>query len=226
MRTIIALYLALAVSLQAGRTFTAASSMYIEANTPVTAHPMSLSCWFRTNQVTSAQALVMITFGGANNQANWLYIAAQVAGDPLEAGGWDGITVARARSSASITTGTWYHAGGVFTSFSSRDGYLNGVKASDTTTITNAWAYNKVLLGRWDSSTDRFDGDMAEVGVWNVALTDAEMEALAAGLSPLRVRPSALVFYLPLWSSAFDYVGAKTLTDTTTTVADHPRIYR
>lgn len=68
----------------------------------------------------------------------------------------------------------------------------------------------------------------SQAAVWNVALTDEEMASLAAGCSPLRVRPSALVFYAPLSPGVFDYRAGVTITNnnTSTVSADHPRIYR
>lgn len=43
------------------------------------------------------------------------------------------------------------------------------------------------------------EGDISEVGYWNVALTDADVAVLAKGVSPLLVRPEGLVAY---WSLA------------------------
>jgi hypothetical protein len=40
-------------------------------------------------------------------------------------------------------------------------------------------------------------GQIAHPAIWNVALTDAEVAMLGAGISPLRVRPQSLVMYLP-----------------------------
>jgi hypothetical protein len=61
--------------------------------------------------------------------------------------------------------------------------------------------------------------------VWNAALTDAEVAILATGFSPKKVRPQSLVFYAPLVREVRDLVGGVALSDTGTTVADHPRTY-
>ena len=60
--------------------------------------------------------------------------------------------------------------------------------------------------------------------MWNVALTDADAAALAAGLSPLLVRPDALLVYAPLVRGHQDRAGGVSLSETASapTVADHP----
>ena len=69
-------------------------------------------------------------------------------------------------------------------------------------------------------------GRIAEAAIWNVALTDSEVQALASGVSPLRVRPESLQAYWPLFAvtgNAIDYSGkGNDLTDNGTVgVADH-----
>ena len=51
------------------------------------------------------------------------------------------------------------------------------------------------------------DGSLAEAAIWNAALSDAEVAALATGVSPLLVRPGSLVFYAPLARDLLDRVG-------------------
>jgi hypothetical protein len=78
-----------------------------------------------------------------------------------------------------------------------------------------------------------FNGRVAEAAVWNVELSDANFAELAAGVSPLLVRPDGLVFYAPLihgksasGGDDYDIVGGVTLTDNATvTVADHPPVF-
>jgi len=69
-----------------------------------------------------------------------------------------------------------------------------------------------------------FDGRIAEVTVWSVALTDAEIAALGKGAHPYTVRPANIVGYWPLWTSnsGVDLSGGGNhMTATGTTVADH-----
>ncbi len=66
----------------------------------------------------------------------------------------------------------------------------------------------------------------AEVGIWNAALTAAEVAALAKGMTCDKVRPQSLVFYAPLVRDLVDQKGGLTITNNNgATVANHPRIY-
>lgn len=71
-----------------------------------------------------------------------------------------------------------------------------------------------------------FDGRVAEVGIWSVALDDAEIAVLAAGYAPPCVRPQSLVFYAPLIRELNNYRGPVLSNHSTSpaTVAVHPRI--
>ena len=44
-------------------------------------------------------------------------------------------------------------------------------------------------------------GRIAEAAIWNVALADAEIAALARGIKPNHIRPGNLVLYCPLWGT-------------------------
>jgi hypothetical protein len=71
-----------------------------------------------------------------------------------------------------------------------------------------------------------FTGDIAEVGIWNVALTAAEIAPLAKGMTCDKIRPQNLVFYAPLVRDLIDQKGGLTITNNNgATVATHPRVY-
>ncbi len=70
------------------------------------------------------------------------------------------------------------------------------------------------------------DGRIAEVGIWNAALTAAEIASLAKGMACDKIRPQSLVFYAPLIREIQDVRGARTITNNNAaTVATHPRVY-
>ena len=67
---------------------------------------------------------------------------------------------------------------------------------------------------------------MAEVGIWNAALTAAEIASLAKGMTCDKIRPQNLVFYAPLVRDLIDAKGGRTITNNNAaTVANHPRVY-
>ncbi len=82
---------------------------------------------------------------------------------------------------------------------------------------------SRVAIGNFGAY---FDGDIAEVGIWNVALTAAEIASLADGFTCDRVRPQSLVFYAPLIRDLHDIARGLAITNNNTaTVANHPRVY-
>ena len=135
------------------------------------------------------------------------------------------------QSTATTTSAdTWHHAAGVYESATSRTPYLDGV--AGTTNTTNSGTQNAadyINVGTRTASsaqTSFFDGQIAELGVWNAALTAAEIASLAKGMTCDKVRPQSLVFYAPLVRDLIDYKGGLTLTNNNTaTVANHPRVY-
>ena len=74
--------------------------------------------------------------------------------------------------------------------------------------------------------------DVAEIAMWNVALSSDERAALVAGYSPLFVRPQNLVVYFPLLGGSgasgaeVDWVSGQSVSITGSDIAvvDHPRI--
>lgn len=115
-------------------------------------------------------------------------------------------TFTSATSSASPTTNTWFHAAGVFTSPTLRAAYFNGGNKGTDTTSNTPGALNRTSIGASfkgsTSPADFFAGSIAEACIWNVALTDSEVAALAKGVRPSRMRPLSIVGYWPLWGLA------------------------
>lgn len=106
-----------------------------------------------------------------------------------------------AQSSITSTPDVWQHACGVWTSATSRTAYCNGGgKVTDATNVAPTGISFTTVGGVWanDDVAGKFVGDLAEIAVWNVALSDAEILALARGVSPLRTRIASLVVYYPM----------------------------
>jgi hypothetical protein len=127
------------------------------------------------------------------------------------------------------TQNVWSHFAGVFTSSTSRVGYVNAVAGTpNTTNIGTQNTATEILVGvrRATSFDFYFNGDIAEFGVWNVALTQPEIAALAKGMSCDKIRPQNLVFYAPLVRDLIDQKGGLTITNNNgATVANHTRVY-
>lgn len=208
------------------RTLVGGSSQYlVVAATPITAAPLSVACRFRPSaangtlfaigdkDVTNEQWRLRFN---ASSQAIW---TAQTSAGEASA----------TYTGATLSNGTWYSMVGVESSATSRVVYLdNGVSGANTTSRAPAGADN-IYIGRQfgSGSPNYLSGDIAEMGIWSVALTAADVAQLTAGYSPLMVRPDALVFYLPAVRDADqDIIGGLSFTPTNTpTVGTHPRVY-
>jgi hypothetical protein len=80
-------------------------------------------------------------------------------------------------------------------------------------------------IGRMQYNSTWSIGDFAEIGIWHAILTDEEILSLSKGMTCNKVRPQSLVTYIPLVRNIQDLARGMTLTDTNSTVANHPRVY-
>lgn len=202
----------------------------------VTAAPLTMACWFNVDSVTVSHTLVSITNAGTTGGITRfaLFAAGAITGAPVRAIASDTLNNnGIAATTSGYSANTWHHAAGVFTSNSNRAVYLDGGNsATDTTSITPTLLDRtnigvQFLQGPGGTSGIAFaDGRIAEVGIWNAALTAAEIASLADGMTCDKVRPQNLVFYAPLVRDLIDVKGGRTITNNNgATVANHPRIY-
>ena len=210
------------------RLFDDGSSEYLEvSSTPVTAVPLTIAAWFYMDDaVTWANRTLVnvVDSGSANNWFN-LYVRAGdsnvVRAGTRSSSGWQ-----YAESTTTYSASTWHHACGVWAAADDRAAYLDGAnKGTEATSITPAGIDSIDVARLGDSSPGNyFSGSLAEIAIWIAALIDAEVAALAAGASPLTIRPASLVAYWPLIRDEDqDIVGAYSLSaNGTPTVEVHP----
>ena len=108
--------------------------------------------------------------------------------------------------------------------------YFNGLQQALTFvgTIPNATANTSnaeiFRVNNWNNTTFG-NGSYAEIGMWQEVLSNSDVAALANGMTPDKVRPDKLFSYIPLVRDIQDVKSGTTLTNTNTTVANHPRVY-
>jgi len=210
------------------RNFVAASSQYLNrTSTPVTAVPWTIAFWFRP-----ASTAVVGSLAGVFNSGNTTdFISVRQNGATLLTSVSDSGAAGGPSSAGSLVAGTWSPVAFVSPTTSSRTIYINGGgPVSNSTTVVPS-GLNAVTVGRrgWSSPDDYAGGDLAEVAIWNVALSALDVAILGSGLSPLLVRPDALVAYWPLggdYSPEIELLGRLDLTVTGATKASHPPITR
>lgn len=128
-------------------------------------------------------------------------------------------------SLGTYTTGQDSHVCITASSTTSRAGYLAGGSAVTNTTSVTMPDFTGIHIGALSGAT-AFDGDLSELAIWNEALTQSEVAALAKGAAAYLVRPHALRFYAPMIRDLIDIRGGLAITNTNSaTVTTHPRIY-
>lgn len=94
----------------------------------------------------------------------------------------------------------WNHGVSIFASGSARQTYLNGGGSAVETTTINPTSITDLevgIHGALGGGQYYFNGNLAEVAVWQAALTTDEVTALYRGYSPQLVRPASLLGYWP-----------------------------
>jgi hypothetical protein len=189
----------------------------------LTAVPFSIACWFNVNEVDISQTLLSIADTAGNSNHHHLRID---AGNTIFASSNDVGVSGEAASTTGITINTWHHACGVFSATNARAAFIDGGSKGTEATDVNPVGLDNTAIGVqkrvgiiWETS-----GHIAEMAIWNAALADAEVAALAEGYSPLLVRPQNLVFYAPLVRELVELIGGVTLVNDGTVVSNHPRV--
>lgn len=207
--------------------FSGSAQSYYSASTPVTAVPLTIAC--RMNK-TSAATAGFLAGTMRNAGANWygFYLYATATG-LVAATAANNNVFAQAESTTSYSANTWHHVCGVFTSNTSRTIYLDAAGSATNTTSLTPTLIDIVTIAaaRKSGFVDNYlNGSLAEVAIWNAALTEPEVKSLSAGMSPKLVRPQSLVLYVPLIRSPQDQKAALSFTtEGSPTVASHPRVY-
>jgi hypothetical protein len=211
--------------------FTGAANSNIRcASTPVTAAPLTMACWFYSTNNANAQVMMSIC-ESVDSDRFQLAALGNAAGKNIscyvEEGGANDNTC---QTLTGYTVNKWHHAAAVYSSSTSRSVFIDGgSKDTGNNTSYVPQGINEILIGarRLNGSIGAaFFGLIAEVGIWNVALTDDEVLSLSKGFAPYLVRPQNLRFYNRLIRNGeVDIVGNRTLILSNVSTGDHPRIY-
>lgn len=209
------------------RQFDDASTEYLEVDsTPVVAAPFTISCWFNSDDLTTSQALVSVADKDVIGDFWVLAAGGAIGGDPVFFGARDNGALSNAVTGTGYSANTWHHACGVETATNNRAAFIDGGSKGTDATVRSPAGADRIAIARVGDSTptNYMSGAVAEVGIWSVALSDAEVALLAKGFSPLFIQPENLVFYAPLIrDDDNDWIGGFDLTAfNTPTVAPHP----
>jgi len=151
----------------------------------VTAVPFTMHCWFNSDDISKDQYVVSIGDASATNH----FVGIQLRGasdDKVAVLMLAGGGVLTAVSSNAYLANTWYPATAVCAAANDRKIYFNGEAGVISSTPATMTGIDQTTIGRSAdySPFGECSGMLAEVAIWDVALTDWECQQLAIGFSP------------------------------------------
>jgi hypothetical protein len=194
------------------------------ASATASGSPMTIASFYRTAGSFGNDVIVSVGVNGGTH-CNETFITNT---GNFRATAIGATATGNATSPTTYSTNTQYHICGVFSSSNSRDIYVNGTSvANNAINIGTQNTFDRIAIGAKATTLAQIlAGRVAEVGIWNAALTAAEIASLAKGMTCDKVRPQSLVFYAPLVRNLQDTKGGLTITNINgATVATHPRVY-
>lgn len=209
------------------------STQFLETSSPpVTTTPFTIACWGKTSDDANGNTLVFLGDNTSPDDRVLLLMAGNVAIDPIRLFHQvTGVGNSSALSTTGYSLSTWHHCCCIEASGQSRSVYIDGgSKGISTTSRTMPTINTMGVLRSSDSTPSAYVfGSIAELGIWNATLTDAEVLSLATGYAPPFIRPESLVFYMPLvGEDDNDLVGGLHLSPDTLanlpTLSEHPPI--
>ncbi len=196
--------------------FKRSTSDYLEiAQAVLTGPPLTMSAWVNSKDADNGQGVIMMS-DSTNSTTNTmrLELVGSAAGDPLFARVSNSIPHNLAKTTTGYTVGKWHHVAGRFVASDDIWAYIDGGSEDQGTLEKTAENLNHTAIGMIHTNNRHvfFDGDIAEVAIWNVALTVAEVSMLASGMSPQTIQLDNLAAYWPLIHDYRDYAGTFDLT--------------
>lgn len=195
--------------------------------TPVTAAPFTMAGWIYPIAVTDKMTLLSIGKANVADEFWVLYVRANFPGDLIRFQA-KSYYAREAITSTGVTVNTWHHICGVEAASNDRAAYIDGGSKGTNAGSCTPTGVTRTTIGVTADSTQAFwmNGRVFWPAIWNVALTDDEVALLAAGVSPLLVRPSALAAFWPLEpqdsGGLGDMIGGYDLTASGTSPAGNP----
>jgi hypothetical protein len=223
----------------------ATTSLDNTSGVPASAAPLTLVCWFKPAAIGSTYTLLALnTSSGGNHQFELVVQSTnEVRAEARDT------SSSQATTTGTVNNGAWNMCGAVFTSTTSRAAYLNGelgTGGTPTTTRTPS-GMNEIRIGKSRSGAGAFNqfanGLIGFAGVWNVALSESDLDTLynsgSGGVDPATIQGPNLVARYDLNTNTSpepDDVGSLDLTVTaatfssddpfTITVGGQPTIHR
>jgi len=178
-----------------------------------TAAPMTMICWFNSNDTTTNQVLMSIGDNGGNE--NMFALSARGDVDQTvravlrsTAQSW-----VYSASASTFSANTWHQAAAVFASSTSRTVYLDRVAGTPETTSCIPLGLDAIAIGRGERATPfgYMSGLISYAMIWNRALSASEIDLL--------YREPFCMFDRASWNLKFQISNFKFLAGTSTALS-------
>ena len=108
-------------------------------------------------------------------------------------------------SSSDIVVNEWFHVAAVVYAVDNRALFFNYTDKTTNTDSISPSGVNFTTIGamRTNAYGWNWEGLLANLAVWDVALDDEEIKSLANGINPIKIRRDNLLKYYPLGGNNF-----------------------
>ena len=209
--------------------FDGANDQLEGAFTSTYADPVTLACFVKVTAHPVATDN-LLQFGNSASAINDSYRLNTGSVDDQ----WEAISRTTGDSSAQVSLnidGVWAGIVGVFTSNTLRDLYVQSITntAQSVTSRAVADVLQFICAGEDFAEGRDFTGRLAELAIWNSALSGANITSYLAGTAASGIAAANLIGYWPLSSASLLNIGLDSGGDLTATGnaafdADHPTI--
>ena len=214
------------------RSFNGTSDYLTTGNFSTPSTPASFAAWYYTTSTANDITILCAKNGGGNGGLQFRVQTSTAKFQFIDSN----VAVIATSSTLLSTTNAWKFAGATYDNPSGNVIFYYGdaggvssesIGASVSLSSTpNGFVIGAAVAGGSDPANQQWwPGRIAEVAVWNVVLTAAEMNAMGVkGYSPAVIRPASIVEYWPL---VRDLTGVKKgglSAGSGTSVIEHPRI--
>lgn len=200
------------------------TSNHFNSASPLTAYPITMAAWVYCTSVSAENYICMMS---EMPTGDWLLLSTTTGAKAQAQTNDFAVTTGTATTTASLSANTWHHICGVFPSTDSRSIYLDGGnKITNNTNVASAnlSGFDEIHIGSIRTAVGSSTLRVAEVGIWNVALSDAEVASLGKGFACHLIRPASLVHYLPAVRNTIALRGDIVEVGAIPVAASHPPI--
>jgi Concanavalin A-like lectin/glucanases superfamily len=147
----------------------------------------TVSAWVRPSSFTNVMGILT----RQSNQGGWCLSTTNSPAGQFVFQTYNGTTKASATSNQPLTTNVWTHVLGVVRS-GTLYAYVKGARQTTTATQTISAPNINTVIGYYqtDIPTSRWTGDIDDVRIYNVALSDDQISSLGYGNEPFQVTPT------------------------------------